>query len=313
MVTSTHEATHRLFQEHPEALTLVFESLGIPPPTKSDFGSISPDATEIRPMERRVDTVLKFEPAMGESFLLAIESQTKKDPDKAKSWAYYVAHLSAKYDMPVLLVAVCRDRSTAKWAAGPFECAVGPWSTQVTRPFVLGPGTVPVITDESTVTRQPALSVLSAIVHSDDRRAPAILEAMVRGLLSFDPDTTAYWFEVMEVGLENTPAKEKWRDLMSNVITHFPGHGTLFEEKYLEGKAEGKTEGKAEEGASFILRVLEKHGIDVPDNIRERITSCTDLDTLTLWFDRSLTASTAEDLFVESPETPQSQPGTDQP
>ncbi|MFI6543252.1 hypothetical protein ACIBO9_08395 [Streptomyces prunicolor] len=304
MVTSTHEATHRLFQEHPEALTLVFESLGIPPPAKSDFGSITPDATEIRPLERRVDTVLKFEPAMGESFLLAIESQTKKDPDKAKSWAYYVAHLSAKYDMPVLLVAVCRDRSTAKWAAGPFECAVGPWPTQITRPFVLGPGTVPVITDESTVTQQPALAVLSAIVHSDDRRVPAILETLARGLLSFDPDTTAYWFEVTEVGLENTPAKEKWRELMSNVITHFPGHGTLFEEKYLEGKTEDR--------ASLILRVLEKHGIDVPDDIRERITSCTDLDTLTLWFDRSLTASTAEDLFVENPEAPQPQSGTDQ-
>ncbi|MFF6989556.1 hypothetical protein [Streptomyces sp. NPDC010273] len=308
MVTSTHEATHRLFQEHPEALTLVFESLGIPPPAKSDLGSITPDATEIRPMERRVDTVLKFEPAMGEGFLLAIESQTKKDPDKAKSWAYYVAHLSAKYDMPVLLVAVCRDRPTATWAAGPFECAVGPWTTQVTRPFVLGPGTVPVITDESTVTRQPALAVLSAIIHSDDRRAPAILETMVRGLLSFAPDTTAYWFEVMEVGLENTPAKEKWRELMSNVITHFPGHGTIYEEKYLEGK----TEGRAEDRASLILRVLEKHGIDVPDDIRERITSCSDLDTLTLWFDRSLTASAAEDLFVESPEAPQPQAGPDQ-
>lgn len=40
------------------------------------------------------------------------------------------------------------------------------------------------------MTQQPALSVLSAIVHSEDRRAPAILEAMVRGLLSFDPGTT---------------------------------------------------------------------------------------------------------------------------
>ncbi|MFE2420332.1 hypothetical protein [Streptomyces hokutonensis] len=86
---------------------------------------------------------------------------------------------------------------------------------------------------------------------------------------------------------------------MSNVITHFPGHGTIYEERYLEGKAEGKTEGRAEEGASFILRVLEKRGIPVPEDIRDRITSCTDLDTLTLWFDRSLTASTAEELFVE--------------
>ena len=95
---------------------------------------------------------------------------------------------------------------------------------------------------------------------------------------------------------------------MSKVITHFPGHGTLFEETYLEGRAEGRTEGKTEESASLVLRVLEKHGIDVPQTIRERITSCTDLDTLTLWFDRSLTATTAEDLFAEDTEAPQDGP-----
>ncbi|MFI9170707.1 hypothetical protein [Streptomyces lincolnensis] len=78
---------------------------------------------------------------------------------------------------------------------------------------------------------------------------------------------------------------------MSKVITHFPGHGTLFEEKYLEGKAADR--------ASLILRVLDKHGIVVPEDARERITSCTDLDTLTLWFDRALTASAAEDLFAD--------------
>ncbi|MEU1178917.1 hypothetical protein ABZ464_14940 [Streptomyces sp. NPDC005820] len=295
MVTPTHEASHRLFQEHPEALAPVFESLGIPPPTKSDVRPLSPDTTEIRPLERRVDTVLKFEPEMGESFLLAIEAQTKKHAEKGKSWAYYVAYLRAKYDMPVLLVAVCKDRPTAAWAAGPFECAVGAWTTQMTRPFVLGPDTVPEMTDEAMVVRNPALAALSAIVHCESRKAPAILEAVIRGLVSFDPDITGYWLEVVEVGLENTPVKEKWRTLMK---THFPGHRTMFEETYLEGKAEGQTKDRA----ALILRVLDKRGIDVPESIHDRITSCSDLDTLTLWFDRSLTATAAEELFAESAE-----------
>lgn len=43
---------------------------------------------------------------------------------------------------------------------------------------------------------------------------------------------------------------------MRSVVTHFPGHGTLFEEKYLEGKAEGKSED--------ILRVLTVRGLPVP-------------------------------------------------
>ncbi|MFI2377082.1 hypothetical protein ACH5AO_18695 [Streptomyces sp. NPDC018964] len=292
MVTATHEASHQLFQKHPEALTPVFEALGLPPPVKTDFHELSPDVTEIRPMERRADTVLMFEPDMGEHFVLAVEAQTKKDPEKAKNWAYYVAYLRAKYDLPVLLVAVCRDRSTAAWAMGPFECTVGPWTTQVTRPFVLGPQTVPEFTDETVVAQQPALAALSAIVHSQSRRAATILETVARGLASFDRDTTKYWFEVVEVGLESTPARKNWRELMQKTpVTYFPGHGTLFEEKYLEGKAEGEAKG--------ILRVLEVRGLPLSDDVRQRISTCTDLDRLNDWLDRSGTVERAEDLFSQ--------------
>ncbi|MEV3887615.1 hypothetical protein AB0K38_16275 [Streptomyces griseoincarnatus] len=116
--------------------------------------------------------------------------------------------------------------------------------------------------------------------------------------MSLEPDVTKYWFEVVEVGLESTPARDNWRKLMQNVVTHFPGHGTLFEEKYLEGKSEGKAEGKAED----ILRVLTVRGVPVSDDVRQRVTACLDLDTLTAWFDRSLTASRAEDLFADATE-----------
>ncbi|MEU6141329.1 hypothetical protein ABZ848_13290 [Streptomyces sp. NPDC047081] len=78
---------------------------------------------------------------------------------------------------------------------------------------------------------------------------------------------------------------------MSTFVSYFPGRGTVRETAYLEGKAE--------ECGLMILRALEKRGIAVPEETRERVTSCTDLDTLTAWFDRSLTAATAEDLFVE--------------
>jgi hypothetical protein len=104
----------------------------------------------------------------------------------------------------------------------------------------------------------------------------------------------------MEIALANTPARAKWRELQMPVGSYYPGQGTLIEEKYLEGKADGEAEGKAKDRATLILRVLEKHAVDVPEDIRERITSCTDLDTLMLWFDRSLTATTAEELFAEN-------------
>ncbi|CAL9514836.1 hypothetical protein [Streptomyces sp. enrichment culture] len=299
MVTSTHETSHRIFQDHPEVLTPVFEALGLPPPVKATIEALTPDATEIKPLERRVDTVLKVEPSDGDGFLVAVEAQTARSPDKGLSWSYYVAHLHAKYGMPVLLVAVCKNRATATWAAGPFECRVRTWTTQSTRPFVLGPDNVPEITDESLVARQPALATFSAIVHSESANAPAILELLAHGMRSFDKATAKYWCEWLEVGLENTPVRDIWRELEKMVATYFPGRGTLFEETYLEGKAEGKVEGKAESQVELILRVLEKRGIPITPDARERITSCTDLDTLTRWFDRSLTVATAQELFSE--------------
>jgi hypothetical protein len=294
MVTSTHETSHRIFQDHPEVLTPAFEALGLPAPAKAIIEALTPDATEIKPLERRVDTVLKVEPSEGDSFLIAVEAQTARTRGKGSSWSYYVAYLRAKFDLPVLLVAVCRDRPTASWAAGPFECRVGSWTTQATRPFVLGPDNVPLITDESMVAREPAMATFSAIVHSGSEDAPAMLSMVARGMRSFDKATAKYWCEWLEVG-QDTPVRETWRELEKMVGTYFPGRGTLFEETYLEGKAQGR----AEDRTALILRVLEKRGIPVPEDTRDRITSCTDLDTLTLWFDRSLTATAVEDLFAE--------------
>ncbi|MGW8635725.1 hypothetical protein [Streptomyces sp. NPDC055793] len=76
------------------------------------------DLTEIRPLERRVDSVFRVRVAGEEGgFVLAVESQGKPDPDKHQSWTYYLAHLYAKYRLPPFLLVVCKDKATASWAA----------------------------------------------------------------------------------------------------------------------------------------------------------------------------------------------------
>jgi hypothetical protein len=53
MVTTTHEVSHRLFQEKPELLTPVFRILGVPLPEKASIDVLTPDTTEIKVLERR--------------------------------------------------------------------------------------------------------------------------------------------------------------------------------------------------------------------------------------------------------------------
>ncbi|MFI8349111.1 hypothetical protein [Streptomyces sp. NPDC085596] len=55
-----------------------------------------------------------------------------------------------------------------------------------------------------------------------------------------------------------------------------------------------------------MLRVLEVRGIVVPDDIRERITACTDPARVSDWLDRAGTVPRAEDRFTDTPETPES-------
>ncbi|MFI1564011.1 hypothetical protein ACH4ZX_13290 [Streptomyces sp. NPDC020490] len=306
MVTQAHEGMHRIFQERPEVLAPVFGVLGFPFSAKATVDAVTTDVTEARPLERRVDTVLRIGPSDGEDFLLAIESQSKRVPGKEASWAYYVAFLRAKYGLPVLLLVVCQDRATAKWAAGPFDCGTRDWTAQRTYPLVVGPDNLPVIIDARTVAKNLPLAVLSALAHARSADCGAILEAIssaLQELQETDPETAGYFFDFLEINLGNTPAGEKWKEIMS-FVSYFPGRGTVRETAYLEGKAEGKVEDRA----SLILRVLELHGVPVPEDARERITTCTDLDALARWFDRSLTATAAEDLFAEDPEAPAAGP-----
>ncbi|MGW2226681.1 hypothetical protein [Streptomyces formicae] len=126
MVTSPHEASHRIFQEQPELLRPVFRILGVPLPERPSVEVITPDVTETRPLERRIDTLLCINEPDGDGFLLAIEAQRRRDPDKAASWGYYLSYLHSKYRIPALLLVVCQDKTTSDWAKGPKHWSL-PW------------------------------------------------------------------------------------------------------------------------------------------------------------------------------------------
>lgn len=51
--------------------------------------------------------------------------------------------------------------------------------------------------------------------------------------------------------------------------------------------------------------MLEVRGLPLSDDVRQRITACTDLDRLNDWLDRSGTVERAEDLFTGGPDTAQ--------
>ena len=297
MVTSAHEGMHRIFQERPEILTPVFEALGIALPDKASVYAVATDATETKPMARHIDTVLRVDPSDGEDFLLAVEAQERRDRRKERSWPYYIAYLQSKYRLPVLLLVVCRDRATTKWATGPFDCGARGWVVQRTYPLVAGPDNLPVITDARTVAEKPAMAVFSALAHADNPERDAILNALHRGFAQLDWSAASYFSQFLENALGESPAGDKWRHIMT-FVNYFPGRGTILEKAYLDGEAQGEAKGEAK----GVLAVLEVRGIPVSPEVRERITTCSDPIRVSDWLDRAGTVTHAEELFAEDPE-----------
>ncbi|MBQ0847912.1 hypothetical protein J8N05_06755 [Streptomyces sp. BH-SS-21] len=64
-------------------------------------------------------------------------------------------------------------------------------------------------------------------------------------------------------------------------------------------REEGREEGRIADRAEMTLNILQWRGIEVPDSVRERVRTCTDLDELELRAQRAVHATDAAQLFGE--------------
>jgi hypothetical protein len=122
------------------------------------------------------------------------------------------------------------------------------------------------------------------------------VEALAGALKAIDRDTALTLVEITEAGLGETAGQQKWRELMTKQL--IPYVSEFRRQGIEEGRAEGRAQGEAAGQARAILQILDKRGIAVDEDSREQIVSCTDLDTLSAWLDRSLAAAQVSDLFA---------------
>jgi hypothetical protein len=285
---------HRIFQEDPGIFARTFARLGTPFSEPVAVSPLTTDATEIRPLERRLDTLLQIDTASGESYLLAVEAQSRKDPEKHSSWAYYASYLYAKYRKPPLLLVVCQDESTSRWAQTPIHVGIPQWRCLTVHPLVLGPHNVPIVTDAAVAAGDIPFAVFSAITHSKNPRADKLLSALADALVKADDDTAAVYADITELGLGTTPAATLWRKLMVVPTTFFRSETA---EKLRD---EGREEGQVRNAVASLLRVLHARHFDVSDELLARIRECRDLDTLGRWLELTVTATDIDEVFAQT-------------
>lgn len=148
---------------------------------------------------------------------------------------------------------------------------------------------MPVITDPAAVRKDLALATLSAITHATHPDAGAILKSMTTVLRDTPQNIADPIIELIAQGLGKHPAAHLWRELVTVDLSFYKSD--LSEEIRDEGRAQGRAED--------VLHILKVRGMDIPEAVRERVTGCDDLEILSHWLERAVTAPTAEDIFED--------------
>lgn len=291
MVTSTHETLHRFFRDHPEEIDRTFHSAGLTqfPPTVKAW-ELSNDVTTFTPLERRVDSVMRFQAVDGRSFIVVFEAQSRPDKAKRRSWPYYVAYLYERYMCPVMLVVICQDPDTAEWARTPVRISTGFWTSFELNPWVLGPGNVaiPEVIGESDL----HFGALSVIIHGRDVDEAA-MRKLACALKEADGEIRSELTTYVQLGLGALPTADIWSKMMSmdlETLRTSPILREILDENDHKVRAAGRIED--------ILRLLDLRTIQLSVEQRERISTCSDLEQLDAWFDAAVVATCATDVFA---------------
>src|SRR5690625_1363347 len=201
MANIPHEALHHINREEPGLFSKTMSRI-----LKEDFPEVhgvsvlNSDLTEIKPLARYADTVLKVETGEGAE-IIVIEPQTTISKKKLRSWAYYIAYLENKYELPASLLVVTPCEATAEWARRPIT--LGPKRRPSLRvlPLVLGAGNTPFITDPETAAEDIVLAVFAALTHRLDPDIEKALHPLAIALSGFDETTARFFAEFTSVGL----------------------------------------------------------------------------------------------------------------
>lgn len=296
MMTEWHDSATKLFKENPQLAAYILRDLMEIPLGEGAKPVPLPQVLSDKPPSDLIpDLAFLVGPARKASRCVIVELQTEMTRKKRRQWPRYAAALWLKYECPVDLLVICPDESAAGSCRKMIYTNLAHYACP---PKVLFPRDVPAVTTAEEVTAQPGLAVLSVAYHGTD---PKVTDAFVAGtaFLGEEGGNNYYdWGYSM-----SAPVVQQMMEELLNTTYRLPNSPTLRKE-HEAGLAEGREEAKAEavvqaveQGRKMVLRLLEARDLVPTKKQRETVEACEDPDTLELWADRAVTASSADDIF----------------
>jgi hypothetical protein len=262
------------------------------------------DLSEVVPVQFLADSVVVLSDSVTGENLLAIivEPQGRDEVTKKFSWPVYVAVvrrvLRCQY---AFLLVICPDPAEAD------KCRA---VIRTGHPgFDLGPAVIDPLSTPGADGGSPHLTVFAACMGAIDMRekdgARQVLSA-IRESGTVDADRNRLTAIIMN--LASDAARLTLEALMSTMdwTTHpfiegFKNEGREEgrEVGREEGRKEGRTEATAATRAEDVLKIIDSRRIKITAKQRAKVTASAGLETLGKWFDRAITATSADDIFKD--------------
>jgi hypothetical protein len=281
----THEAPLELVRQHPPLAVELLKAvthLDLPDAVNVRLGPTSLNA--VVPAEFRADAVVTVYDDTGQpAYVIVIEPQGRDDETKAFAWPAYLANVrsTAKCRSAVLLV-ICPDPREAAKCRQVIEMGHPDWDLW---PIVIDPSHPPA-SDDASPYLTLFLATLPALDMTTVEGATRVLTAIRETGASMADRKT---LTTIILSRASDDARKTLEDLMA--MTEWKSD---FIESYVN---EGLTKGAIGAKAADIVKVLEARHLRPTEGQLARVADCTDLDRLGRWFDRSLTAATADEVF----------------
>lgn len=285
-----HEAIIELLREHPQ---LVVELIGLDaielhaPPVDFAVGESSfSQLTEVH-----ADLVLTVQAADGGQRVLIVEVQLSERPEKPGSWVVYQAGAYRRFKCPAYVVVVTLDPAVARWAAGPFFTG----QTEL-RPIVLGPPTIPAITDPAVARENPELTLLSGLAHAQQSIAEEIGAALWHGLNHPQSGTPHKYWDLLLHSI-NEVARRSLKMRFSNYLPQSDWGKRWYSEGHQAGELAGRRHAERTALAYSLRVLLNARGFDFEARYGGLIDECREPAQLRHWIDRAATAADLVAIF----------------
>lgn len=168
------------------------------------------------------------------------------------------------------------------------------------RPIVIGPDSIPIVTDTGRAQRNLELAVLSAIAHAKRPESEAIGTAVWHALDQSGGEDGDWYWDILLHSMDED-ARRKLLMRLSNYRPQSDWGKRIYAQGQQRGEAIGQQRGQAiGECAALrdsVLLALAARGVEFDEQYAQRLHACADPTQLRNWLRAALSATTAAELF----------------